>query len=151
MRNRFQNFLRSRQLLGFSHDQDPERTSGFRWNDIELHASNKKLSIASRNVGYAGSYRCGTWFSDSRTTNLAFGIDVAMRRPSSKGMRLSWRQCMTNVGADTLGNRLTTSISSKVPRSLTVFSGDDAIRCNSASHRTCSADALGRSPVHSIF
>jgi hypothetical protein len=29
--------------------------------------------------------------------SLAFGIDVAMRRPSSKGMRLSCRQCVRST------------------------------------------------------
>jgi transposase len=47
-----------------------------------VQTSSKKLSIASRNLGHAGSNECGTWFSDSSATNLAFGINVAMRRPS---------------------------------------------------------------------
>ena len=49
----------------------------------------KKASISPINLGHAGSPGIGTWFSESKLTNVAFGIDVAMRRPSSKGTRLS--------------------------------------------------------------
>ena len=49
----------------------------------------KNVPISPRNFGHAGSSGIGTWFSESNVTNCAFGIDVAIRRPSSKGTRLS--------------------------------------------------------------
>src|SRR5262245_13882632 len=117
----------------------------------KAQGSDKKLSIALRNVGHAGSNGRGNWFSESSARNLALGMRVAMRRPSSNGMRLSYRQWITRVGVDILGSRSMTSISSNVVRNLTVFSGEEAIRCRSASHRICSDEALGIMPVQSIF
>jgi hypothetical protein len=38
---------------------------------------------------HAGSDGSGTWFSESKITNLAFGIDMAIRRPRSNGTALS--------------------------------------------------------------
>jgi hypothetical protein len=44
----------------------------------EVQGSDKKLSIASRKVGHAGSNGRGTWFSEFSGRNLAFGMSVAM-------------------------------------------------------------------------
>ena len=55
----------------------------------ETDQSDKNAPISSMNFGHAGSPDIGTWFSESNGTNFAFGIDVAIRRPSSKGTRLS--------------------------------------------------------------
>jgi hypothetical protein len=52
-------------------------------------AGHRKALISAMNFDHAGSSGNGTWFSESKLTSLAFGMDVAIRRPSSKGVPLS--------------------------------------------------------------
>jgi hypothetical protein len=81
--------------------------------------------------------------AESKITNLAFGIEAARRRPSSKGAPLSWRQCRTSVGADTFRKRSTISISATAFRFLIKFSIEVDMRRRFAYHLICSVEAPG--------